>query len=586
MVKEKTRRLLFDAVLLGVVGAFSAQLFMFLLKKSQYLFLYLLAGYQAPGLPDEGGVLQQVIGPHGLWLIPLAIVLGGLISGILVYSLAPEAEGHGTDTVVKSFHRGAGFIRGRVPFLKMVASAITIGSGGSAGREGPTALISSGIGSLYANLGHRSDEERRLLVLIGMAAGLSAIFRSPIGTALFAVEVLYLGIEFEAAALLYTMLAAVVAYAVNGLFVGWKPLFDVPELPVPDFSAYGWFVVLGVISGIIATLLPVVFYGLRDLFRKLPFPPHFKPAVGGLGVGIMALFLPQVLGGGYGWLQEAIDGRLVSGLLLILIFAKMLAMSLTVSSGGSGGVFAPSLFVGGMLGGFLAQVFHLHPAAYVVVGMVAVFGGAARVPFAALIMVTEMTNGYNLLGPAALAVLISYVLQNRLSSRFKYKSLYEAQVPTRSDSPAHHVEHIRIALDLLGKHRIPIEASVGHLDLLPLLESGIPVDLSNDKQLTIGILRSESNCIGQSIQSSCFAEEDDAVEIVAILRDQELLLPHPDTVFRENDKLLVISSPQELAKLQDHIAPLLNESEQQSQKGGVGKHGQEQQEVKPWYKRR
>ena len=201
-----------------------------------------LAGYVPPGLPEEGGVLIQSIGTHGLWLIPVATTLGGLLSGILVYSLAPEAEGHGTDTAVKAYHREGGFIRARVPFLKMLASAITIGSGGSAGREGPTALISGGIGSLYGTLTKRTEDDRRVLLLIGMASGLSAIFRSPIGTAFFAVEVLYSSMEFDAWVLLYTMLGSIVAYTINGLFVGWQPLFSVPaSIPQPDFLGYLWY---------------------------------------------------------------------------------------------------------------------------------------------------------------------------------------------------------------------------------------------------------------------------------------------------------------------------------------------------------
>jgi chloride channel protein, CIC family len=256
-------------------------------------------------------------------LIPVATTLGGLISGILVYSLAPEAEGHGTDTAVKAFDRAAGFIRARVPPLKMVASAITIGSGGAAGREGPTALISAGIGSVYATLTHRPDEERRLLVLIGMASGLSAIFRSPVGTAFFAIEVLYGGMEFEANALLYTMLGSIVAYTVNGLFVGYQPLFQVPpNLGIPHFSDYLWYVALGIAAGLVATLIPMAFCGIRDLFGLLHIPPHFKPAIGGLAVGLLALALPQVLGASYGWVQEAINGHLSTELLLSLIFCS------------------------------------------------------------------------------------------------------------------------------------------------------------------------------------------------------------------------------------------------------------------------
>jgi chloride channel protein, CIC family len=412
--------------MLGVVGGLSAQVFVFLLSVSQDFFLGFLAAYQAPGLPEEGGVLKQVIGAYGLWLIPISTTLGGLISGLIVFSLAPEAEGHGTDSAVKAFHRAGGFIRYRVPGVKMIASAITIGSGGAAGREGPIALISAGFGSIYAGLTDRSDEDRRLLVLIGMAAGLSAIFRSPLGCAVFAVEVLYRDMEYESGALFYTILASLVAYVVNGYFVGWQPLFQIPgDLGVSRLQDYGWYLLLGVGSGLTATLLPVTFYGVRDAFKLLRVPPHFKPAIGGLGVGLLALALPQVLGGGYGWIQEAIDGKLAIELLFVLLFAKMLAFALTVSSGGSGGIFAPCLFVGAMLGGLLGKAFGQPSAPFVIVGIVAVFGAAARVPFATLLMVAEMTGGYQLLAPAATALILSCGIQETLSQRLKYKSLYE-----------------------------------------------------------------------------------------------------------------------------------------------------------------
>jgi CIC family chloride channel protein len=551
------RWIIIDALLLGVIGALSAQVFTWLLKGSEAVFLNIMAGYTPPGLPEEGGVLKQVIGPHWLWLVPLSTTLGGLVSGLLVYELAPEAEGHGTDTAVRAFHRARGFIRARIAPLKAVASAITIGSGGAAGREGPTALISAGVGSIYATLGKRSDEERRLLVLIGMAAGLSAIFRSPIGTAIFAIEVLYADMEFEAGPLIYTMLGSLVAYVVNGLFVGWQPLFLVPKgLSVPQFGDYLWYLVLGVSSGVIATLLPVVFYGLRDLFHKVPLPPHMKPAIGGLGVGLLALVLPQVLGGGYGWIQEGIDGRLPLMIMLALVFAKMLAFALTVSSGGSGGVFAPSLFVGAMVGGIMARLFEQQSAAMVIVGMAAVFGGAARVPIATLLMVTEMTGGYKLLVPAALAVSLSYLIQRVLSSRIKYKSLYEAQVRVRADSPAHHMENVCIALNLMCKPWVSDPDTVGHLDLWSLLKSGVAVKLAGGKELTIGVLRPESPWVGQPLGSGHRKEFGDDIEIIAILRRERMLLPHFDTVLQAGDRLLAIVSPQEKEGLRRHLAPV------------------------------
>ncbi|MGH9743952.1 MAG: chloride channel protein [Candidatus Acidiferrum sp.] len=380
------------------------------------------------------------------------------------------------------------------------ASAITIGSGGSAGREGPTALIGAGFGSVYATLLHRPERERRLLVLMGMAAGLSAIFRSPIGTAIFAVEVLYSGVEFESDALIYCMLAAIVAYAINGWFVGWQTLFRTPaDLRVGSLSEYGWYVVLGAASGVIATVLPEVFYRVRDLFALLRVPAWTKPAIGGLCLVLLALRLPEVLGGGYGWIQKAIDGHLVVSLLLLLLVAKILALSLTVSSGGSGGVFAPSLFVGAMLGGVLAGVVHHPPAGFVIVGMAAVFAGAARVPIATLLMVVEMTGGYKLLVPAGLAVMLSFLIQVNLSSFFKYGSLYEAQVAGRADSPAHRAEHVETPLRLLDKGNISLPPQITHLHLATVLQSGLALDLPDGSQLAVGALQPNSPWVGKNL---------------------------------------------------------------------------------------
>jgi CIC family chloride channel protein len=550
------QRLLLDTILLGVVGALSAQLFMFLLRWAQRLFLVQLAGYNLPGLPEEGGVLTQVIGPHGLWLIPVATTVGGLLAGLLVYTLSPEAEGDGTDGAIKAFHRLGGFIQARVPLVKTIASAITIGSGGASGREGPISQIAAGVGSIYATLTHRSDEERRFLVLIGMAAGLAAIFRSPIGTAIFAIEVLYSDMEFDAAALLYTLLGSVVAYTINGLFVGWQPLFQVPaDLRVPGFSDYLWYAALGVVSGVVAAMVPMVFYSVRDGFHALPIPPHVKPALGGLGVGLLALVLPQVLGGGYGWIQEAIYGRLAAALLIILVFAKTLAFALTLSSGGSGGIFAPSLFVGAMLGGFLAQLSHQPSAAFVVVGMAAVFAGAARVPIAAMLMVTEMTGGYHLLVAAGLAVMLSYVVQVTITGRLKYKTLYEQQVRVRADSPAHYVEQVECAVNLLERCQVCMPPTCSHLDLQALLASGVPVDLPDGKRLAIGTLKRKSPYVGKLVMESFPLDGDGELEVVALFRQGHMLLPHSRLMFHDGDRLLAVTTPEAWERLSEHFTP-------------------------------
>jgi len=549
----RQRRLILDIVVVGVAGAFAAQLFTLVLRGVSWLFLTTLAQYVPLGLPNEGGSPVQVIGRWGLWMIPVATTLGGLIVGILVQRLAPEAEGHGTDTAIRAFHRSDGVLRPRVPPVKLVASAITIGSGGSAGREGPIALVAAGLGSWYASLTNRSGADRRTLMLAGMAAGLAAVFRSPIGTALFAIEVLYADMEFESGALFATMLASIVAYAVNGLFSGYEPLFRVPDhIGLANPLENGWFVVLGLAAGMLGAILPTVFYRTRDAFRALKIRPQLKPALGGLLTGLIALAVPQVIGGGYGWVQAAIDGQLSLWLLLLLIVAKPLALSFTVASGGSGGVFAPTLYIGAMLGGLLAQVAHLPMAPFVIVGMAAVFAGAARVPVATLMMVTEMTGGYKLLVPAALAVMMAYIVQRTLVSGHRYGRLYEAQVGRPADSPAHHSEHLQIALSLLQQRKVINPGEAGGLDLLGLLRSGIPVELPGEQRLMIKVLKASSPCVGQPVTANDLTS-DGQTTLFAIIRGEHMLGLRRDLQLEAGDRLLLLTSAAGLERLAPHL---------------------------------
>lgn len=538
---SERRRLLLDTVLLGVAGVAAAQLFNLLLSIARNLFLWRLAGYQPPGLPSEGAPPLEIRGAHGLWLLPIATTIGGLLVGILTTWLAPEAEGHGTDAVVRAFHRSAGALRGRVAPVKLLASALTIGSGGAAGREGPIALITAAVGSSYATLMRRGDADRRMLLLVGAAAGLSAIFRSPIGASLFVIEVLYADMEFESSALLYAALAAIVAYALNGLFVGWGPLFRVP--PIPTFRSafsYGWYALLGIAAGLFATVLPVVFYRTRDAFRRLPIPPYLKPAVGAALTGLLMLVFPQVIAGGYGWIQRAIDGQMSLGTMALLAGAEILALSLTVGSGGSGGVFAPSLFIGAMLGGACAALGQQPVAPFVVVGMAAVFAGAAHVPIATMMMVTEMTGGYTLLVPAALAVLLSYLVQTRLSAHVKYQSIYEAQVDSRADSPAHHAQHLKTALRILRDEELSELGNIGELDLVSLLRSGVRVELADNRRVFVGALRPDSPLIGTTVAQSGRSLAGKDSNIIGVLRADVMRLPKPDLVFEAGDQIILI----------------------------------------------
>ena len=537
-------RLLLYSALIGVVGGLGAQLFVWLLNLAERLLLVGLAGYQ----PPEPGTLnpQPIIGPWGLWLIPVVTTLGGLLSGILVYTFAPEAEGHGTDAAVEAFHFKGGKIRPIVPLIKAIASAITIGSGGAAGREGPTAQISVGVGSIFADVMRLPDEDRRTLVLAGMAAGLAAIFRSPLGMAIFAVEILYSGMAFETEALIYTVIASVIAYAVNGLFVGWSPIFYFPQtVHFTQPIALAGYATLGIVAGVVGAIEAPIFYGIRDLFRSLKVPNHIKPAIGGLLMGLLALAVPQTISTGYGWVQKAMTGDYIGWSLIFLALAKILAMSLTISSGGSGGVFGPNVYIGGMVGAWVAFVMDkfipgagFSPAAFAVVGMAAVFAGTARVPIATLIMVAEMTGGYGLIVPSMLATTIAFVVQRTVSARFRYPRLYEAQVELRSDSPTHLESMLRAAFAVLERGPLVDLRNVTFPHLASLLRHGTPIPIHDGQGRLLTVNIGEHSQLANRLIADVFEQFPDLLA-VAIIRDQQVQLPRGSTRLASGDQVLI-----------------------------------------------
>jgi CIC family chloride channel protein len=453
-------RWIFLGILIGVVSGFGAILFNFLLGRGNQFFMKDLIALLLPeGLQDF-----SLLGvPLQRWMILWIPALGGLLSGLIVFHFAPETEGHGTDAMVESFHRKKGIVRKRVPIIKTIASAITIGSGGSAGKEGPIAQIGSGFASFLASLLKMDERDRRIMLLAGAAGGLGAIFKAPLGSALFATEVLYRRPEFEFEGIIPCIFSSIVGYTVFTLYYGWGTLFHIPALiPIITPSELLLYAIFGGLCAVVGFLYIYFFYGLRDrFFKPLSLPRSLKPALGGLLLGCLAFFFPQVLGGGYNWIQSAIDGNLAVKLMLGLAFAKIAATSFTISSGGSGGVFAPSLFIGAMLGGFYgnlcSQLFPdlvINPSAFVLVGMGGFFAGVAKVPIASLIMVAEMTGGYSLIVPLLIVSSISYLLLGEFS-------LYEKQVSTRVDSPAHLGDFATDILEYIPvKNALPIDRKV------------------------------------------------------------------------------------------------------------------------------
>jgi CIC family chloride channel protein len=424
-------------ITVGAVSGLAAVAFFYLLGLAKHFTYYFLAGYVAP-TPEGEKIFESVSGlQFRRWVFFLLPVAGGLLSGLLVYLIAPEAEGHGTDAMIDAFHNKRGKIRQRVPFIKAAATIVTLATGGSAGREGPIAQIGSGLGSMIATLFKLSDRERRNLLLAGCAGGLAAIFRAPLGSAITSIEVLYRE-DFETEALIPTIISSITAYIIFAELFGFHTIFYFPGYSFSDPRELIFYLLLGLICIPAGMLFIKIFYGIRDyMFMPLRIPRFFKPALGGLGVGVIGLFFPQVYGDGWGWIQLAILGKLSIGLMITIALMKIFATSFTISSGGSGGVFGPTLFIGGMIGGavgFLSNHFYpgivQHPEAFVVVGMAAFFAGVANAPIGSLLMCSEMTQGYGLIAPLMLVSMMAVIFTRKYS-------IYEKQVKNRLHSPAH-----------------------------------------------------------------------------------------------------------------------------------------------------
>jgi CIC family chloride channel protein len=424
------------ALMVGVVAGLGGTLLTWGVNGISAGLLGQVVGFHVPGHGESATVTWNM--PERPWLLLLVLPLAGLVVGRIVQTFAPEAEGHGTDAVINAYHRDRAVLRKRVVPVKLLTSMITIGSGGSAGREGPVAQVGAGFGSYLADLLRLGYHDRRVLVVSGMAAGVGGMFRAPLGAALFAVEVLYSDPDFESEALIPAIISSIVSYVVVASLTGWDAIFHTANVPFGRPHELLAYLLLGMIVAAVGYIYVKVFYGMRDrVFAPMPIPAWTKPAVGGLLLAVLALAVPQVLGGGYGWLQLTMDNQLPLKILVLLLPAKILATSFTISSGGSGGVFAPSLVIGGVTGAIFADLSsrvapQLAPptAACVLVGMGGFFAGVAKVPIASLIMVAEMSGSYGLLVPMMLVSSVTYLLMRGVS-------IYEAQVPGRIDSPAH-----------------------------------------------------------------------------------------------------------------------------------------------------
>src|SRR5579871_3333245 len=459
-------RTLAHAAIVGAAAGLMGAAFFATLELFQRLVLEDLGGYRplrASGetfLPEIGHLAH--FRPWLLVLLPAA----GALAGGLVARLAPETYGGGGDAMIDAFHHRDGWVRKRVAWVKAIASILTLGTGGSGGREGPTMQIGGALGSLCGRLLRVTPAERRILLVSGVAAGIAAVFRTPLGAALLAVEVLYRD-DFESDALIPAVLASVTAYSVVISIFGESTLFAHPgrfPFVITHLWLYG---LLALLVSLLAVIFLTALRAVQKVSAGLTIPLWARPGLGGLAVGIFCVpiiwligwRLAQpgqglgLLGGGYGAVQIAVTGVswlplgwVGAALLLFLCLAKIISSSLTIGSGGSAGDFAPALVIGGLFGGAAQLLLHdprIDPGAFALVAMGTFYGGISHTPLTSLVLVCELAGSYDLLVPLMLAEGIAFIALRK-------RSLYTAQVPTQRESPVHQAATV----DVLATTRV------------------------------------------------------------------------------------------------------------------------------------
>ena len=473
--------------MIGIVAGLGAIAFQAASQSVLHFTLANIAGYAPPEPAGEHSLYQRQERRISPWLIVAVMATGGLVSGAIVYTFAPEAEGHGTDAAIEAFHQKRGFMRARIPLVKMITSAITIGTGGSGGREGPIAQIGAGFGSFLATWLKLSARDRRIMLAAGMGAGIASIFRAPLAGALFAAEILYSDADLESDVIVPAAIASIVGFSVFSLTLPADKQF------MPLFGSRLQYTVHSPLELVPLTLLAIalvavaftyvrIFYGTHRLLKKLPVAPHLRPMIGAamaglVGVGLYYLTSRDerslaVLGTGYGAVQAALENATSLGIPLLLAMAliKILTTSLTISSGGSGGVFGPSMVIGGCTGAAVGVFFHElwpglvpQPEVYAIVGMAGFFAGCAHAPISTIIMVSEMTGDYTLLLPTMWVSTLCFILGRRCS-------LYEKQVPSRLESPAHRGDFLIDVLEGIKVSDVPYRQTQTVPESMPLRE--------------------------------------------------------------------------------------------------------------------
>ncbi len=412
--------------LIGVISGFTSILFRLLILGMSLIFV----------------MIPQVLGIVGWIIVP---GIGGLLVAVIVIKYAPEAKGHGVPEVMEAYALHSGKIRFRVPLLKSIGSAITISSGGSCGREGPIAQIGAGVGSVVAATFKLDKRERKTLLVCGLSSGIAATFNAPLGGALFGIEVLAGGII--GFSILPVILASVIATAISRFILGAAVSFQAPIFVMANPIELVFYLALGIILGTASVIWMRGFYSIEDLIEKVRVSRYALPAIGGLLTGVLGVltiyfesvfgysgeftspqpYYPAIMGVEYAFVDATLIGNVALGALFVFGALKYFATSFTLGSGGSGGVFAPTLYMGAAFGGAFGLVCSLllpwaipQPMAFALVGMAALFAGTGRAPITCIVMIMEMTADYSLILPLMIAVSTSYLVSSLIESESIY----------------------------------------------------------------------------------------------------------------------------------------------------------------------
>ncbi|HGY54788.1 MAG TPA: CBS domain-containing protein [Caldithrix abyssi] len=407
------------AVVIGLLGGYGAVFIQHVIKE-----FHILLWKGPPGL-------EPILAMPWYWKIAIP-TLGGIVVGLIIRYWSAEAKGHGVPEVMEAIALKNGVIRPRVVFAKLLASAFYIASGGSVGREGPVIQIGSAVGSTVGQFFKVNPKRMRTFVACGAASGIAAAFNAPVAGALFAVEII-LG-DFAVPQFSPIVISSVTATIVSRHYLGDFPAFEVPAYNLVSPLELINYLVLGLLAGFVALGFIKMLYASEEFFDRQKYPDYVKGAIGGIIIGVTGLFFPQIFGVGYDTMDLALSGQMIWQLALGLILIKMFATSISLGSGGSGGIFAPSLFLGAMLGAFYGQVIHqffpdwtASAGAYALVAMGGVVGAATHGPIAAILIIFEMTNDYKIILP----LMITTIIATLISTRLQKESIYTLKLVRR-----------------------------------------------------------------------------------------------------------------------------------------------------------